>query len=587
MKKYILLTFSILLWISTSSQIQETFYSTADTWISEALPNNNMGSDYIAAFGYYSNGDIGAGLVKFDLSSIPSNATINSATLILKNASTTTSGAVNGAAWRVTSNWNESTTWGGNLVTYDNSVGGTISTTGTESSISISATSVVKKWIEDGYTNYGFALVPHSWSTYGNLWMFITREYTGTSNDPKLEVTYTVPFDITIENESISSSTLYPGDSFTASCEQWTTSGSPSIDPKVGYYLSSNSTCSTSDTYLGEDESSLSSSDLYDPESESLTIPSNTNPGTYYLCFIADHPNDYSESNENNNTKSIQFSVVDPCTSPISNVGNNSGIGETTLTCTPSGGSGGSCKYKWYSGTSCVGSVLSTANTLTVTVTGNYSCKVYIDGYETTCYDCDYGYADVTSYSVSISQPNSNSIWYIGSTYNITWNDNFNENVVIDLYQEQGAGAFGQIDQISSSTPSDGSYSWTIPSSLTPGIYGIDIHSTTNSDISDFTEGFSITIDPSIIETISSIAAANIYPNPASEEFTIQIETSKAIDLQLKLYNVFGQLLYEDKLGIVSGSYEKSVAVNNLPAGVYALQLGSKNGVVSQMIIVE
>jgi hypothetical protein len=193
---------------------------------------------------------------------------------------------------------------------------------------------------------------------------------------------------------------------------------------------------------------------------------------------------------------------------------------------------------------------------------------------------------NVPPYTITISQPTSSSIWYTDSSYNIIWNDNFNENVVIDLYKDIGSGSFAQVDQIASSTPSDGSFSWSIPPTIISGIYMIDIHSTLNSDIYVLSDEFNITT-PSKIDEISSLIEVKIYPNPTSGKFAIQIETSKAVDLQLKLFNAFGQLLYDDKLESVSGYFEKSVSVGNFPAGVYTIQLSSEEGDVSRMIVLE
>jgi hypothetical protein len=91
------------------------------------------------------------------------------------------------------------------------------------------------------------------------------------------------------------------------------------------------------------------------------------------------------------------------CTNPTGIVNNPTGTGPLTMICSASGGSGGGYAYKWYSGTSCSGGVLGTNSTLSVSTTGYYCCKTYITGYESTCFDCEYGYADITSPQPSIS----------------------------------------------------------------------------------------------------------------------------------------------------------------------------------------
>lgn len=93
-----------------------------------------------------------------------------------------------------------------------------------------------------------------------------------------------------------------------------------------------------------------------------------------------------------------------PCTPPTATVNNPSGISSVTITCTGTGGSGGSILYKWYSGTSCSGTILGTNSTFTATTSGYYACKAYISGYESTCYSCAYGYATI---GTSCTTPNS------------------------------------------------------------------------------------------------------------------------------------------------------------------------------------
>ena len=85
------------------------------------------------------------------------------------------------------------------------------------------------------------------------------------------------------------------------------------------------------------------------------------------------------------------------CTNPTATVNNQSGTGSVTMICNSSGGSGGSILYKWYSGTACSGSYIGTGNQYTTSISGYYACKVYINGYELTCYACDNGYAQVNA----------------------------------------------------------------------------------------------------------------------------------------------------------------------------------------------
>jgi len=83
--------------------------------------------------------------------------------------------------------------------------------------------------------------------------------------------------------------------------------------------------------------------------------------------------------------------------------------------------------------------------------------------------------------TVTVTSPNGAESWLIGSTHNITWIDNFTENVKIELYKATVLAA-----TISSSTESDGTYSWLIPTTLMGGAdYKVKITSTTNATLMD------------------------------------------------------------------------------------------------------
>ncbi|WP_202224519.1 Ser-Thr-rich GPI-anchored membrane family protein, partial [Okeania sp. KiyG1] len=66
--------------------------------------------------------------------------------------------------------------------------------------------------------------------------------------------------------------------------------------------------------------------------------------------------------------------------------------------------------------------------------------------------------------SITVNSPNKGNTLEPGESHRITWNDNISENVKLELYKR---GSFHSV--IDSSTPSDGSYRWTVPTSITDG----------------------------------------------------------------------------------------------------------------------
>ncbi len=90
--------------------------------------------------------------------------------------------------------------------------------------------------------------------------------------------------------------------------------------------------------------------------------------------------------------------------------------------------------------------------------------------------------------SIIISSPTSEDYWELGETYEITWVDNIDENVRIDLFRNQQFQF-----SIDEDTPSDGSYLWTIPEDVPiDNGYRIFITSLENEDITDVSETFTI-----------------------------------------------------------------------------------------------
>jgi len=100
--------------------------------------------------------------------------------------------------------------------------------------------------------------------------------------------------------------------------------------------------------------------------------------------------------------------------------------------------------------------------------------------------------------TITLTEPNGGQIWSANTTHIISWMDNIDENVKIDLYK---GGTY--TSTITTSTPSTGSYNWIIPSSQPIGTdYRIRIASTTDDNIFDLSDtDFAISSVPSLTLT--------------------------------------------------------------------------------------
>jgi hypothetical protein len=309
---------------------------TADTFIAESAPSSNFGSDPSFVIGKESWGDYFAPLVKFDLSSIPSNASITSSYLILTYAYIQET--VNGRIYNILSSWNENTiTWntGVNIGNYSYDF-----TTGSGSTISIPVHSIVANWIENGAANWGFLLTPRTSSSNGNISAFYSREAYSGAYEPELEVTYTLP-EPNLTYDANYCSLSVNGTVVDINVRVINNGQGDAGSSHLGYYLSEDNIITTDDWMIGDDYVNSLAPGEYDDEQINVdvtTVTPTIPPGTYKVGIIVDYLDEVIESNEDDNWgcwSSSQVVIPDPSyltVSPTSKtVSSNSGNFQVTV----------------------------------------------------------------------------------------------------------------------------------------------------------------------------------------------------------------------------------------------------------------
>lgn len=160
--------------------------------------------------------------------------------------------------------------------------------------------------------------VSTSWG-YGTKYILFVADYklqTTESNENNnvnfVQINLPTAPDIFTSSEYITDFSPDIGQTVTLSCFQYASNASVSIInpyPYLGYYYSTNTTWDNNDVLIGNDWSSVGTSDYYDYESLNYTIPNWFGTGTKYILFVADYTNNVVESNENNNVKYITIDV--------------------------------------------------------------------------------------------------------------------------------------------------------------------------------------------------------------------------------------------------------------------------------------
>jgi hypothetical protein len=122
-----------------------------------------------------------------------------------------------------------------------------------------------------------------------------------------LPTSSTLP-DVSITNAQCSAAGAVVGQTITISCVHSITAATNTVYPSLQYRLSTDAIWQSSDTYIGNDVSTFSSTILNESENITYTVPNQ--PGTRYILIKADAGSSITESNENNNVAVIPIVIA-------------------------------------------------------------------------------------------------------------------------------------------------------------------------------------------------------------------------------------------------------------------------------------
>jgi len=160
--------------------------SVADSFVNDGYPDNNYGSAHSLITSY--NSVYRWSLTRFDLSSLPGEAQIDTAVLKVYLYGSSGDASVPTMAARITGDWTESGVKWNNRPMFDESTGVTTNIDTATGYKSWDITEIVRGWQNNDFSNYGLAL-GHGSGNYSRS--FRSREYA--SNHPKLSITYHLP----------------------------------------------------------------------------------------------------------------------------------------------------------------------------------------------------------------------------------------------------------------------------------------------------------------------------------------------------------------------------------------------------------
>ena len=83
-----------------------------------------------------------------------------------------------------------------------------------------------------------------------------------------------------------------------------------------------------------------------------------------------------------------------------------------------------------------------------------------------------------------------------------------------------------------------------------------------------------------------TFSGMKMYPNPASESVNITFSSEESANAVLSVLNLMGQTVYNMDVDVNEGYNMVTVPVNQLPAGVYMVNIKSNKGTTTQKLIV-
>jgi hypothetical protein len=88
-----------------------------------------------------------------------------------------------------------------------------------------------------------------------------------------------------------------------------------------------------------------------------------------------------------------------------------------------------------------------------------------------------------------------------------------------------------------------------------------------------------------LIQEAGFIQYFNLYPNPAREQFTVELITNGHGPMQLRLMDAIGKLVVDREIKPINGYYKEEYSLVENATGVYYLQVLSDKGVFTRKLV--
>ncbi|NOU48903.1 MAG: T9SS type A sorting domain-containing protein [Bacteroidales bacterium] len=178
---------------------------------------------------------------------------------------------------------------------------------------------------------------------------------------------------------------------------------------------------------------------------------------------------------------------------------------------------------------------------------------------------------------IEVVQPNGGETWTKGNSYYVSWDNDFDENVKIELVND----ATATTTTIDASVPGSTTV-WTIPNTgVYPAgiLYRMKISSTENPGLFDLSDAYFTIVDP-------AAAAPVVYPNPADLSVTVSLADFSEDNYNITLTDRLNMQFVGRTINS-AGMKEFNISTAFLPNGVYFLTIASDKSIVTKKVIIQ
>ena len=97
----------------------------------------------------------------------------------------------------------------------------------------------------------------------------------------------------------------------------------------------------------------------------------------------------------------------------------------------------------------------------------------------------------------------------------------------------------------------------------------------------------SVTVIITSVQDHGLVNDIKVFPNPNTGEFIIVFYLQNITDVDLKILNIIGEVVYAETLSSIQDSYQKHLDLNGFVKGIYILELITNKGIINKKIIIE